>query len=188
MSNDRTHEAGTPETPSDASSERKLGLFAVEELFIEELRSGGTPRLSDYLRCYPALAEELTAFASVVLPEAALDAGNADAADATMGSVRSVAAPELSPGTRRALRTIRAEVGNRQEPDETLLVAEKRAAYATHAPGIESLARSRDVSLDALAELIDSSPEKLAPEVLWRIANTLGVSVDEAKRALDDAF
>lgn len=173
---------GTPKTPSNARDERTLALLAVEERFIEELRAGKHPRLADYLRAYPALAEDLIAFASAALPEATL-ASSAAATFDTPG-----AALDLSPGTLRALKAIRADSGGQREPPDALLVAEERGTYAAPELGIEALARSRGISLEALAALVETTPEHLAPEALSHIADLLGVSVEEARQALADAF
>ena len=118
---------------SDETEEsgNELELFAIEEHFVEAFRAGASPRLSDYLRRYPAYAEQLTDFASAFLAAAM---GEPD----EMGAAEDDAAePGLSPGTQRALEAIRAGFDAQSPADELPRVAEERAIYVAQPEEME---------------------------------------------------
>ena len=149
-----------PETPDEQRPEHKtasaddLELLAIEEQFTEAYHAGLGPRLSAYLRRYPQYADELTAFVSAFLPEAALEAR-----DATHEAPMS---PLPSPGVQRALDAILAVLDLQPRAHEVSLVAEERAPYATVPVGLGALAQAHGLSLEKLAVYIDLSLEALA--------------------------
>jgi transcriptional regulator with XRE-family HTH domain len=83
-----------------------------------------------------------------------------------------------------------------------LHVAEERAVYAAQPAGLEALAGSRGLSLETLAEranlsqdglievarLAARAPDTLPPALVRRIAEVLGITEDEAIRALARGF
>lgn len=189
---------GASRLPDMAASGSELELLAIEEHFVEAFRAGAGPRLSDYLRRYPRYAAELTDFASGFLPEAALDAEDA-------GVKEEPTRPTLSPGTQRVLDALRANLDAQPPVNETLLVAEERAAYAAQPAGLErlealarvhglslgELAAKADLSRDALEGLAGTSaqaPDTLSPLLVQRIAEALGMSETDVVRALMGGF
>lgn len=134
---------------------RDAELRAIEYRFAAEWRAGNKPRLSAYLERYPHYAAALTDFVAALLAGEASDEEPESAA----------AAP--SPGTLRALDTLFGEerTGRSALPAQTNMVAERGASYAVDAEtagGLLALARTRGVSLPALAAAADLPIEVLA--------------------------
>lgn len=180
---------GTPHASGKAgASAGDLELLAIEEHFAEAFRTGAGPRLSDYLRRYPAYAEQLTDFMSAFLAEAAWESDGVDAAE------QSAEGPGLSPGTQRALDAIRAGLDALSPTGELLRVAEERATYVTQPESPEAPTETEYVTLAALAGRLDLSAEEvkelahaaatapytLSPALIGRITAALGITKDEA--------
>lgn len=198
---DTTRASRSPDTGENGS---ELELFAIEEHFAAAVHAGAGPRLSDYLRRYPQYAEALTDFASVFLPEATLEAEDSNSDEEPPAPP----GPALSPGTQRALDALRAGLDTHSQADETLLVAEERAAYATRPAGLEglerleALARVHGLSLEELAAKADLSQGALSevagaaaqapgsppPLLVRRIAEALGMSETDVILALAGGF
>jgi hypothetical protein len=102
-----------------------LHTLAVEERFIEELRAGNHPRLSAYVRHYPAYAEALADLIASLAPDATTE--QSPEAPPASPSVRAWA----EAGERRALAALFGALPEESAGSDALRVAEERGEYTT---------------------------------------------------------
>lgn len=97
-----------------------LHALAVEEHFLDELRAGKRPRLSAYIRRYPAHAEALTNLVASLAPDTITERSS----DATL-----TARAWAEAGERRALTVLFGALPAESAGNDVLRVAEERGEY-----------------------------------------------------------